>query len=146
MQAKAEYGRLDGCGGLSNSTLQALLIILKSSLEYAARERYMPQVEFVLKCPEVKQEPANDAQYAGLSAEIQALQARLAEIDSTRQKNENAVEHINEIISMAADMKHLVMGFDDKIVRQMIACIKVISSEKLLVIFKTGLEREVLLM
>jgi len=88
---------------------------------------------------------ANDAQYAGLSAEIQALQARLGEIDSARQKNESTIACLDEIIATAVEMKHLVMGFDDKIVRQMIACIRVISSEKLLVIFKTGLEREVLM-
>ena len=40
-------------------------------------------------------------------------------------------------------MKYLVMGFDGKIVRQMIACVKVISDETLLVIFKTGLKGEV---
>jgi len=58
MREKAERGRLDGRGGLSNSTLQALLLVLKSSLEYAARERYMPPMAFTLKCPEVKREPA----------------------------------------------------------------------------------------
>jgi len=42
-------------------------------------------------------------------------------------------------------MKHLAVAFDDKIVRQMIACVKVISGEKLLVIFKRGVEREVVL-
>lgn len=68
MQTKAESGRLDGYGGLSNSTLQALLVILKSSLEYAARERYMPPMVFALKCPEVKREPAK-----ALTAKEQAL-------------------------------------------------------------------------
>jgi len=58
MQQKAECGRLDGCGGLSISTLQALLLILKSSLEYAATEQYMPPMSFSLKCPEAKREPA----------------------------------------------------------------------------------------
>ena len=58
IQEKAERGRLDGQGGLSNSTLQALLLVLKSSLEYAVRERYIPPLNFMLKCPEVKREPA----------------------------------------------------------------------------------------
>ena len=58
MQDKAERGRLDGQGGLSNSTLQALLLILKASLNYAARERYIPPMTFTLKCPDVKHEPA----------------------------------------------------------------------------------------
>jgi integrase len=58
MKDKAEHGRMDGQGGLSNSTLQALLLILKSTLEYAAQERYMPPMTFTLKCPEVKRESA----------------------------------------------------------------------------------------
>jgi len=58
MQEKAERGRLDGSGGLSSSTMQALLLVLKSSLEYAVRERYMSPMTLTLKCPEVKREPA----------------------------------------------------------------------------------------
>jgi len=58
MQGKAEHGRLDGHGGLSNSSLQVLMLIVKSSLEYAARERYILPMAFTLKCPEVKREPA----------------------------------------------------------------------------------------
>ena len=58
MQDKAEHGWLDGRDGLSNSTLQALLLVLKSSLEYAARERCIPPMTFTLKCPEVKRESA----------------------------------------------------------------------------------------
>jgi hypothetical protein len=53
--------------------------------------------------------------------------------------------HINEILAAAEGIKHLAVAFDDKIVRQMLACVKVISGEKLLVIFKSGLEREVAL-
>lgn len=53
---KSEHGRLDGSGGLSNSSLQALLLILRASLEYAAQERYIPAMTFSVKCPEVKRE------------------------------------------------------------------------------------------
>ena len=58
LQEKAQRGRLDGRGGLSNSTLQALFLILKSSLEYAAREQYMSPITFTLKCPETERKPA----------------------------------------------------------------------------------------
>jgi len=54
MIEKATNGRLDGRGGLSASTMHALSLILKSTLEYAARERYMPAMEITLKCPEMK--------------------------------------------------------------------------------------------
>jgi len=57
IQDKAERGRLDGHGGLSNSSIQSLLLLLKSSLEYAARESYMLPVDIALKGPEVEQEP-----------------------------------------------------------------------------------------
>ena len=85
----------------------------------------------------------NDTQYAGLSAEIQALQMRLKELDVTHHENERTIADLDEILTAAAGMKYLAAAFDDKIVRQMIACVKVVSSEKLLVIFKRGLEKEV---
>ena len=56
MQDKADRGRLDGCGGLSNSYLQSMMLILKSSLDYAAQERYMQPIAIALKYPESAQE------------------------------------------------------------------------------------------
>jgi integrase len=58
MRQQASHGRLDGRGGLSASTLQALALILKSALEYAAREKYIQPLALTLHCPEVKREPA----------------------------------------------------------------------------------------
>ncbi|MDR0532156.1 MAG: recombinase family protein [Oscillospiraceae bacterium] len=85
----------------------------------------------------------DDAQYAGLSAEIQALQARADELDGARKDNERAIADLEGIIEAAEKVKFLAMAFDDKIVRQLIACVKVVSGEKLLVIFRSGLEKEV---
>ena len=59
MQEKARNGRLDGSGGLSASTLHTISLIMRSSLEYAAKERYIPPMEITLKCPENKRESAN---------------------------------------------------------------------------------------
>ena len=56
LQTKSTHGRLDGRGGLSASTLQALSLILKSTLTYAAREGFIPPMELSLKCPESKRE------------------------------------------------------------------------------------------
>lgn len=58
LQEKADCGRLDGRGGLSGSTLRALILILKSSLEYAAAEEYMTPMRFTLRCPEITREAA----------------------------------------------------------------------------------------
>ena len=85
----------------------------------------------------------NDTQYAELSAEIQALQTRVEELEVTHRENERTIADLDEILTAAAGMKYLAAAFDDKIVRQMIACVKVVSGEKLLVIFKRGLEKEV---
>jgi integrase len=76
MQEKADHGRLDGQGGLSNSTLQALLLILKSTLEYAAHERYMPPMALALKCPETKIEPVK-----ALSVNEQSLLEQWLQMD-----------------------------------------------------------------
>jgi len=58
LQDKASNGRLDGRGGLSASTLNTLSLILKSTLNYAAREHYIAPFEVSLKCPEIKREAA----------------------------------------------------------------------------------------
>jgi len=58
LHEKGKNGRLDGRGGLSTSTLRALMLILKTTLDYAAQEGYISPMEFALKCPESKREPA----------------------------------------------------------------------------------------
>jgi len=44
---------------------------------------------------------------------------------------------------MAEQCKGLPIEWDEKTVRQMVECVKVLSGEKLLVIFGEGMEREV---
>jgi len=77
LQDKASNGRLDGRGGLSASTLNTLSLILKSTLNYAAREHYIAPVEVSLKCPEIKREPAKALSSKEQDALEQALGCKM---------------------------------------------------------------------
>ena len=46
-------------------------------------------------------------------------------------------------MTMTERCKSLLVDWGEKIVRHFLVCVKVISGEKLLVVFKSGLEREV---
>ena len=86
---------------------------------------------------------AANADTAALEEEALALQARLAEIEGAQRKQEDANEFLQDIFAMAERHKNRLIDWDEKTVRQMVVCVKVISGEKLLVIFREGMEREV---
>lgn len=85
----------------------------------------------------------NDAMYDALGNEIQELQTRLAEIEASRKEAENNAERLAEIFAALEKMRGQLIEWDEKTVRQMLEYVKVISREKLLVIFRGGLEKEV---
>jgi len=71
-----------------------------------------------------------------------AAQARLAEIDDDQRKKEQAGEFLQDIFAMAERCKNRLIEWDEKTIRQMVECVKVIDSEKLLVIFRGGMGKE----
>ena len=81
---------------------------------------------------------AVNAGTAEVEEEILSLQARLAEIDGAQRKNEQAGEFLQEIFAMAERVNDIPIAWDEKEIRQMVECVKVVSSEKLLVIFRGG--------
>jgi len=78
-----------------------------------------------------------------LGEEILALQARLDELGATQRKTEQADEFLREIFAMAERVKDHPIAWDEKTIRQTVECVRVLSSEKLLVIFRGEMEREV---
>jgi len=86
---------------------------------------------------------AVNADTTGVEEEIISLQARLAGMEENRQKQEQANEFLRDIFAMAERCKTLPVDWDEKTVRHFLLCVKVIDSEKLLMVFKNGLEREV---
>ncbi|MCL2298828.1 MAG: hypothetical protein FWC27_01620, partial [Firmicutes bacterium] len=88
---------------------------------------------------------AADADTADIEQEILSLQARLTDIEGTQCKTEQANEFLQDVFALAERCKHRLIAWDEKMIRQMVACVKVIDSERLLVIFGEGMEREVAL-
>ncbi|MCL2299684.1 MAG: hypothetical protein FWC27_06005, partial [Firmicutes bacterium] len=86
---------------------------------------------------------AAKADTTALEEEILAVQERLAEIEATQRKNEQSGEFLQDIFAMAERCKNRLIEWDEKTVRQMVDCVKVLSGEKLIVIFGGGLEREI---
>ena len=86
---------------------------------------------------------AADADATVLEEEILSLQARLAEMEESRQKHEQANEFLRDIFAMAERCKTQPVEWDEKVVRHFLLCVKVVDSGKLLVIFKNELEKEV---
>ena len=86
---------------------------------------------------------AADADTTELEEEILALQSRLAVVEDAQRKNEQAGEFLQDIFALAERCKNRLIEWDEKMVRQMVECVKVVDSEKLLVIFGKGMEREV---
>ena len=87
---------------------------------------------------------AVNADTTEMEEEILSLQARLAGIDGVQRKNEQAGELLQDIFAMAEQCKNRLIAWDEKMVRQMVECVKVLSGEKLLVIFRGGaIEREI---
>ena len=54
-------------------------------------------------------------------------------------------ERMNELINAVDSMKNTVINYDDKITRKLIDCIKVISKNELLIIFKGGIEKTIMI-
>ena len=87
---------------------------------------------------------AVEAVYARVGEEILTLQARLGEIDAFHHKQDQASEFLLSIFVKAEQCKTLPVEWDEKTVRHFWECVKVVDSGRLLVVFKGGLEREVL--
>ena len=52
---------------------------------------------------------------------------------------------MNEIINTVDVMKNTAIKYDDKITRKLIDCIKVMSKNELLIIFKGGIQKTVMI-
>ena len=86
---------------------------------------------------------ADDDGCNAIEAEILMLQARLAEIEGNQKEAQSRSEGLEEIFAMAGKLKGQPIEYDEKTVRPLLECVKVVSSEKLLMIFRGGIEQEV---
>ena len=86
---------------------------------------------------------AEDAGCNAIEAEILTLQTRLAEIEGNQKEAQNRSEGLEKIFALAGKLQGHPVEYDEKTVRQLLECVKVVDSETLLVIFRGGIEKEV---
>lgn len=84
-----------------------------------------------------------DEEFKKISDEINALKELLKTNKCKQSKVENESSRLNEIFELIEKEDFSIKEYNDILTRQFIECIKVISSLKLLVIFKGGMEMEV---
>lgn len=83
-----------------------------------------------------------DEHYAKISAELKELQkikTQYTEQEARQDSFQRRIEDMKKFLN-TADCK--LMGFDNQLVRQLIQSIKVVSKDKILIKFKSGLEME----
>ena len=117
--------------------------------EYALRQRLLgiesELGELILLETQDGNQGNYDAQFEKLYGEKVALKARLDQIQAEERHADNEQVRLTEIFAELEKLRHRPIGFEDVVVRQMIECVRVLSTEKLLVCFRLGGEVEVAL-
>ena len=80
-----------------------------------------------------------------LIEELNRIKAVIAEKKSQQTSDEQSAKRINEILESIDRMKDNPMAFDNESIRKIISCIKVMSKDEILIIFKGGIEKRVTL-
>ena len=85
------------------------------------------------------------AEMQSLIEELNRIKAVIAEKKSQQTSDEQSAKRINEILESIDRMKDNPMEFDNESIRKIISCIKVMSKDEILIIFKGGIEKRVTL-
>ncbi|MDD4496104.1 MAG: recombinase family protein [Eubacteriales bacterium] len=84
-----------------------------------------------------------DERFEGLHIEIAELKARLKENIAKKDHTEKVTSRLDEIFTILTGLQNHPITYDDQIIRQMIECVKVLSADKLKIIFTGGIEMDV---
>ena len=85
------------------------------------------------------------AEMQSLIEELNRIKAVIEEKKSQQTSDEQSAKRINEILESIDRMKDNPMEFDNESIRKIISCIKVMSKDEILIIFKGGIEKRVTL-
>jgi site-specific DNA recombinase len=99
-------------------------------------------MELVKLSATVDNDSKYDEQFKKISDEINALKAKLEVNQSNQAAKNNTTARLNEIFETLEQYRNKPMEYNDITIRQLLDCVKVISEEKILVIFKGGMEME----
>jgi len=64
-------------------------------------------------------------------------------MEGARKEADSASERLAEIFASLEKLKHQLIEWDERTVRQLLECVKVISNERLLAVFRGGVVRVV---
>ena len=81
-----------------------------------------------------------DCEFEKIHAEEQTINEQLTELQKNAEISADTQNKIDSAMEMLAHEKFQVEVFDNVIIRKLIDCIKVLSKEELLIIFKGGIE------
>lgn len=81
-----------------------------------------------------------DSEFAKIFNEEQAVNKWLEELKQKAKVSADTQNRINSAMEMIEDEKFTLEIFDNIIIRKLIECVKVLSKEELLIIFKGGVE------
>lgn len=90
-------------------------------------------------------EDASSEEFVTLSKEISEVKKRIAEKKQRQSQIATSESRVNEIIDSLDVIKNCPIQYDDKATRKLIDCIKVMSKTELLIIFKGGIEKTVMI-
>ena len=85
------------------------------------------------------------SQMQSLVDELNRVKAVIAEKKRRQSEAGNSSDRIEDIMAAIEKLKDIPMTFDNQAIRQIIACIKVMAKDEILIIFKGGFERSVIL-
>ena len=83
------------------------------------------------------------SQMQSLVDELNRVKAVIAEKNRRQSEAGNSSDRIEDIMAAIEKLKDIPMTFDNQAIRQIIACIKVMAKDEILIIFKGGFERSV---
>ena len=83
------------------------------------------------------------SQMQSLVDELNRVKAVIAEKKRRQSEAGQSSDRIEDIMAAIEKLKDTPMVFDNQAIRQIIACIKVVAKDEILIIFKGGLERSV---
>jgi hypothetical protein len=83
-----------------------------------------------------------DEKFKRIADEMASLKAKQEQLKAEQSTKENATTKLDEIFNILSGLKNHPIGYDDQIIRQLIECVKVMSADKLKIIFDGGIEME----
>lgn len=81
-------------------------------------------------------------EYEKLSAELKQLQVKRDSYDEKEILYNTYKKRVNEMREFLEDIDSLIVEFDEEIIRQLVEKITVISKDKIVIKFKSGIEAE----